>query len=408
MDEIDIFTVSSGVRCVHRKVNSPVAHISLTIGAGTRDELATQHGVAHLVEHLMFKGTAKRSAYKVNSLLESVGGELNAFTTKEETVLHATCLSKYVAQSVDLLADMAFNSTFDLTDIDKERDVIIDEINSYKDSPSELIFDDFEELLFKGSGLGRNILGSKRDLKKIVRGDILNFTGTNYITSKMVFAASSSLSHAKFRAICSRVFGGIASADGIICKREEPAKVEKFAVEQNRHAHQTHTLLGGYAYSAYDDRRLPLTLLLNILGGPSSMSRLNMVLREKHALTYSAEASYTPFIDAGIFTLYFSAEQSKAEKAERLLCVEVDKFQQNAMKSAELNRWKRQFVGQLLLSCENVEQSMLAIAKSELLYGEFDTNEQIIDKINSVTPADILVVAQDVLAEKNISKLTFN
>lgn len=407
MNEIEIFTLANGMRCIHRRTDSPIAYISLTIGSGTRDELESQNGVAHLVEHLMFKGTAKRSAYKVNSILESVGGELNAFTTKEDTVLNATCLTEYTAKAVDLLQDMAFNSIFTLGDIDKEREVIIDEINSYKDSPAELIFDDFEELLFKGSGLGRNILGSKKDLKRIVRSDIVNFTTQNYKPYKMVLAASTSMSCAKFRALCDKVVGGIAAIESVDNERQAPALVAPFDISANKHSYQTHTLIGGYAYSAFDERRLPLSLLLNILGGPSSMSRLNMSLREKHALTYSTEASYTPFVDSGLFTLYFSAEEVKSEKAERLLRQEMEKMQSSAMKAAELDRWKKQFMGQLLLSSQNIEQSMMSIAKSILLYNRFDTNEQIIEKIKAIDSEQILTIAQEIFAPKNIAKLTY-
>lgn len=408
MSEFDIFTLNNGIRCVHRHVDSPIAHIALTVGAGTRDELPTEHGVAHLVEHLMFKGTSRRTAYKVNSLLESVGGELNAFTSKEETVLYATCMADFVAKGTDLLCDMAFNSTFTSPDIEKEREVIIDEINSYKDSPSELIFDDFEELVFHDSTLGRNILGSKRNLKQIVRDDLTNFTATNYRTSNIIFTASSSLSNKKFRSICENVFGEIAPSNAPSTIRPIPQKGKIFDIVRNKHVHQTHTLIGGYAYSAYDDRRLALSLLLNILGGPSSVSKLNMTLREKHALTYSTEASYTPFVDTGLFTLYFSAENSKAARAERLLFDEIKKLQSGEMKPKELDRWKKQFVGQLLLSAENIEQSMLSIAKSVLLYGEFDSNEVIVEKINAITSTEILTVAGEIFAPSNISKLTYN
>lgn len=408
MSEFDIFTLSNGIRCVHRHVDSPIAHIALTIGAGTRDELPSEHGVAHLVEHLMFKGTSSRTANNVNSLLEGVGGELNAFTSKEETVLYATCMVNFVAKGTDLLCDMAFNSTFTSPEIDKEREVIIDEINSYRDSPSELIFDDFEELLFHDSSLGRNILGSKRNLKQIVRDDLINFTAKNYRTSNMVFTASSSLTNRKFRLICEKVFGKIASSSTPDVTRQIPPKDTTFDIVRNKRAHQTHTLLGGYAYSAFDERRLALSLLLNILGGPSSMSKLNMLLREKYALTYSIEASYTPFVDSGIFTLYFSAESSKVARAERLLFDEIKKLQSSKMRSDELNRWKKQFVGQLLLSAENIEQSMLSIAKSMLLYGEFDSNETIIEKINAITAGEILEVACEILDTSNISKLAYN
>ncbi|WP_298064430.1 pitrilysin family protein, partial [uncultured Rikenella sp.] len=210
--EFDLFTLPNGIRCIHRRPGSAsggVAHIALTIGAGTRDEAAEQHGVAHLVEHLLFKGTARRSAYRVNSLLENTGGELNAFTTKEETVIHATLLRSEFSKGVDLLSDMAFNSRFDPRELDKEREVIIDEINSYRDSPAELIFDEFEELLFAGAPLGRNILGTPRNLKRATREQVVRYVTGHYRPERVVFSASAQMSHRRFREVCERYLGGL-------------------------------------------------------------------------------------------------------------------------------------------------------------------------------------------------------
>lgn len=406
MNEFDIVTLSNGIRCVHRYTPRSVAYMSLTIGVGTRDEMPDQHGVAHLVEHLMFKGTARHKAYYINSALDSVGGELNAFTSKEETVLHATCLVDHVVKGADLLCDMAFNSTFTSSDVDKEREVIIDEINSYKDSPSELIFDEFEELLFAGSSLGRNILGNKRNLRRISSANLTSFCAKNYTTDRMIFALSSSLSTKKFEALCEKVFGSIARKDNNL-DRTSPSIVELFDTERNKRSYQTHVVLGGYAPSLYDDRRVATALLLNAIGGPSALSRMNLLLREKHALTYNAEASYSPFSDSGLFTLYFSCEAHKVERAEKLLRSELDHFMTSELTDSQLNKYKRQMIGQVLISNDNNESSMMAVAKGLLLYGECESTNSIVERVNEITTAQVLAVARELFAHTNLNRLVY-
>lgn len=407
MSDYYIYRLKNGIRCIHHHCPSPVAHLSLTIGAGTRDELATEHGVAHLVEHLLFKGTAKRSAYRISSTLESVGGELNAFTGKEETVVHASAPATYVVRGAELLCDITFNSLFAQNDVLKEREVIIDEINSYKDSPSELIFDEFEELIFEGSPLGRNILGSKSKIKGIKSDDLKSFTRSNYVASRIVFALSSPLSNKRFENLCDRVFGSLCFDQTDSQERIEPIKVVPFDVVRNKKLHQTHLLMGGYAYSAYDDRRLGLALLLNILGGPTSISRLNQLLREKHALTYSVEASYSAFVDTGLWCIYFSSEAQKRDKAIELIGKELQRLSDVAFTQGQLSAHKRQFIGQLTMSNENRENTMISIAKSILLYDGFEENGVIADKINSIEANSLREVALEIFDSHNISKLIY-
>lgn len=406
MKEFDIVTLDNGIRCVHRYTPRAVAYMSLTIGAGTRDESTDQHGVAHLVEHLMFKGTARRKAYYINSALDSVGGELNAFTSKEETVLHATCLTQNVFKGADLLCDMAFNSTFASSDVEKEREVIIDEINSYKDSPSELIFDEFEELLFAGSSLGRNILGDKKNLKRITDLDLKRFCADNYATDRIVFTLSSSLSFKKFESLCHRVFDGVERRNSALT-RTSPKPVQLFDIQRNKRSHQTHVVIGGYAPSVFDESRLPAALLFNALGGPSALSRMNLLLREKHALTYNAEASFSPFTDSGLFTLYFSCEARKVERAENLLRGELTRFSSSPLSASELNKYRRQLIGQLLIANDNNESSMMAVAKGILLYGECELTDAIVDRIHSITCEQVHAVAQRLFAPDNLNRLIY-
>lgn len=404
--EFEIFTLSNGVRCVHRRPRGgragSVAHIALTIGAGTRDEAAEQHGVAHLVEHLMFKGTGRRSAYQVNSLLENSGGELNAFTTKEETVIHAALLRSEFFKGVDLLADMAFNSRFDSRELDKEREVIIDEINSYKDSPAELIFDEFEELLFAGSPLGRNILGSKRNLKRVTREQLVDYVQGNYRPGQVVFSASVQMSHKRFREVCEKYLGHLSfrDSDGTFA-RKAPARQPVFEIMRHKNTYQTHCLIGGYGYDLNDEKRVLLAFLINVLGGPSSVSRLNMQLREKHALTYNVEAGYVPYSDSGVYTIYLGCDKDKLDRSMELVRAELRKLRETKLTPVQLARAKKQFIGQLAISSENTENLMLGIAKSVLVYNAFDCTAEIAAKIGAISSEELQAAAREIFSEEN-------
>lgn len=404
--EFETFTLSNGIRCVHRLPRGgradSVAHIALTIGAGTRDEAAEQHGVAHLVEHLMFKGTGRRSAYQVNSLLENSGGELNAFTTKEETVIHATLLRSEFAKGVDLLSDMAFNSRFDSRELDKEREVIIDEINSYKDSPAELIFDEFEELLFVGSPLGRNILGSKRNLKRATREQLLDYVRGHYRPEQVVFSASARMSHKRFREVCEKYLGHLSfrDSDGAFV-RKAPSRQPIFEITRHKNTYQTHCVIGGYGYDLNDEKRVLLAFLINVLGGPSSVSRLNMQLRERHALTYNVEAGYVPYSDSGVYTIYLGCDKDKLDRSMELVREELRKLRETKLTPVQLARAKKQFIGQLAISSENTENLMLGIAKSVLVYNAFDSTAEIAAKIGTITSEELQAAAREIFSEEN-------
>lgn len=409
--EFDLFTLPNGIRCVHRRpgaASKEAAHIALTIGSGTRDEAAEQHGVAHLVEHLIFKGTERRSAYQVNSLLENSGGELNAFTTKEETVVHATLLRSEFTKGVDLLSDMTFHSRFDTRELDKEREVIIDEINSYKDSPAELIFDEFEELLFADLPLGRNILGSKRNLKRATREQLVDYVRECYRPERVVFSASVQMSHARFREVCERYLGPLTVSSGAVpSERRAPKRQPVFETVRRKNTYQTHCLVGGYGYDLNDDRRVLLAFLINVLGGPASVSRLNMQLREKHALTYNVEAGYVPYSDSGVWTIYLGCDRDKLEKSMELVRAELRKLRETPLTTMQLARAKKQFTGQLVLSSENTENLMLGIAKSVLVYNSFDSTAEIAAKIGAITAEKLQETANDIFREDNLYTLIY-
>jgi predicted Zn-dependent peptidase len=403
-EEFFTHTLSNGVRCVLKTVRSEVCFCSMTIGAGSRDERDEEKGVAHLLEHTLFKGTTKRKAYQVNCRLENLGGEINAFTTKEETVVHATVLKGDFAKAVELMDDIIFHSTFPQEEVDKEKEVICDEINMYKDSPDERIYDDFEDLLFAGSELGHNILGTKRSLSKLNSKQIREFVERNYTTDRMVFAAIGNISPKRFVATMERYFGA-EKATTRTAQRVVPERVERFAKTVTKQQHQVREVLGARAYALDDKRRLALILMTNLLGGPSAASRLNVALRERRALTYCVEALYTPLSDCGMFSIYFSCEKDKLEQCREIVEKELQRIMNEPLTPRQLSIAKKQFIGGFAISAENNEAYMLSIGKSFLSFGGVDSIEAIYRKVEEIGPEDIMAVARDILP--NLSSLTY-
>lgn len=404
--EYSSFTLDNGIRCIHRRTKSKVAYCSVSINSGTRDENEAEHGVAHLTEHMLFRGTEKFSAYEISKRLECHGGDINAFTGKEDTVLHTLSLVQDFSRALELVKQMVFKSKFLPKDIESEKEIIFDEINSYKDSPSELIFDDFEELIFAGSNLGRNILGDKKKLSKIKRDDVCEYVARNFVTSELVVSCCGNVSHDKFKEICERVFGDITPSKRV-AKRDTPLIVAPFDVVKNKRTHQVHSILGGYAPNMLSADRVAVSMLCNLLGGPFSMSLLNQSLREKKAITYNIESSYTPYSDRGFFAIYYSCSDEKREQARELIVKEFNALCHTELASAKFNRFKKQFLGQLIISNENQESMMLATAKSMLVFGAFDTQEEIYKKVDSLTPDDIMRVANLLFENRNLYNLTY-
>ena len=318
MKEFETYILPNGIRGIHRQVRSGVTHCALVVNAGSRDELPTEHGIAHLTEHALFKGTARRRAYQVNCRLENLGGELNAYTTKEDTTLHATVLRHDFSRAVELLADVIFRSTYPERELKKEREVIADEINTYKDSPAEIIYDSFEDMLFRGSELGHNILGTKASISRFSTAEIRAFVDRTYTTDQMVFSSIGNFSAATARSVAERYLAEFQSTERTF-SRVQPSPSEYFDVRLTKHTHQAHGILGTRGYGISDDRRLPLALLVNILGGPSANSTLNLMLRERYGLSYNVEASYTPYSDSGIVSIYFSSDHGNVEQCIELL-----------------------------------------------------------------------------------------
>ena len=405
-EEFFVHTLPNGIRCVLKTVRSAVCYCSMTIGAGSRDERRSERGVAHLLEHTLFKGTEKRKAWQVNCRLENLGGEINAFTTKEETVVHATVMKGDFRKAVELIDDIIFHSTFPAQEVEKEKEVIYDEINMYRDAPEERIYDDFEDLLFGGSELGHNILGSKRDVAKLNSKIISEFVARNYTTDRMVFATIGNISPKVFVAAVERYFG-VENVTKRESARIKPQEVAPFNKEVSHPSHhQVRSIIGARAYPLDDKRRLALILMTNILGGPSAASRLNVALRERNALTYCVEALYTPMSDCGMFSIYFSCEREKLGQCREVIARELERIKSEKLTARQIAVAKRQFLGQFAISAENNEAYMLSVGKSFLVFEGVDSLEEVFRKVAEVSPEDIMGVASDILT--SLSSLTYS
>lgn len=395
--EFYTYTLPNGIRGIHRQVKGNVTHCALVINAGSRDELAGEYGLAHFTEHAFFKGTERRRAYQVNCRLENLGGELNAFTTKEDTTIHATTLRGDFAKAVELIADVAFRSTFPDRELDKEREVICDEINAYKDSPADMIYDTFEDMLFAGSELGHNILGRKQSIARYDGDAIRAFRARTHTTDQMVFSSIGNLSPRAAENIVARHFADM-PATGRTFERTAPGDIGPFEHSATKHTHQTHCITGCRAYGIRDPRRLPLSLLVNILGGPSANSRLNVTVREKYGLSYNIESTYTPYGDTGIVAVYFSSDHCNAGRCMELIEAEMEQLRTVPLSARHLSMAKKQFIAQLAISMESNEGYMLGAGKSFLTHDTVDTMEEVYRKINAVTADEIMRTADEVLS----------
>jgi predicted Zn-dependent peptidase len=400
------FALPNGVRVIHKYTSSPVILCGLTINTGTRDEQETEHGMAHFLEHTLFKGTSKRKAYHINNRLDNVGGEFNAFTTKEETVIQACVISSDFARAVELIADVTFNSTFPEHEISKEKQVIFEEIDSYDDSPADLIFDDFEDLLFDGYPIGRNILGTKKTVQNFSTDDITKFVARTYNTDQMVFSSVGKISENRLKYCCEKYFGGQA-ANLRQFSRIKPENYHIFDKSVTKNTHQSHVILGNRAYDYNDMRRTALSLLLNYLGGPATNSVLNMSLREKHGLVYNIEAGYTSYNDTGNVTLYYATSQVNAKKSYDLVMKELAKIKTDLLSVYQLAKAKKQFIRQYIIAQENSEQMMQTMGKNILSHNHFEGTKTLIKKIETVTASDIRNVANEIFCSDKISKLEY-
>lgn len=402
--EFTTYTLPNGIRCIHRQTPGPVAHCALVINAGTRDELPTEYGLAHFTEHAFFKGTKRRKAWQVNCRLENLGGELNAFTTKEDTTIHATVLRGDFAKAVELLSDIAFSSTFPDHELEREKEVIYDEINTYKDAPAELIYDTFEDLLFEGSELGHNILGRKVALQRYNGDAIRRFTERTHTTDQIVFSSIGSFSARTAEMIARRYIGEIPPRTRGY-ERTQTGLYRPFDRTITKHTHQAHCIVGARAFDLSEDKRLTLSLLVNLLGGPCANSLLNVEIRERRGLTYNIEANYTPYSDTGVVAIYFSTDHQQVERCLELVEKQIHALCTSPLSTRRLSMAKRQFIAQMAIAGENKESYMLSAGKSLLVHDGIDTMEEVYAKIRSITAQELQEVAHETFT--NLSRLTF-
>ena len=412
------------IRFACKKVISPVTYCSLSVKAGTRDEDPKYNGLAHLTEHMLFKGTEKRTSRSINNLLEKEGGELNAYTTKEEIVLCSTVLIEDLPKAIDLLAELAITSVFPAKELEKELDIVYDEIISYKDSPAESIYDHFETLLFKGHPLEKAILGEKKTLRKIDSTILKEFLNKNFRPNNMVFSVAGNIEEKKLARLieksmekyCGEPVKAVlastqATATASTTSVNHPASLQtgqQFSLELQKRNHQAHCIIGCSAYSFYDGwKRIALALITNILGGPASGSRLNMNLREKHGLVYNIEATYTPYSDTGIFSIYFGCDKSLIGKCRELVYKEFEKISEVPLTDSELKNAKKQFLGQLFISQDNSEAQCLAMGKSLLVYNKIYPFEHSRKQIEEITSQQLMEVAKEIMSKERLSELIY-
>ena len=402
------FTLPNGLRLIHAPSPTNVAYCGFAVDAGTRDELDGEQGMAHFVEHLIFKGTKKRRAWHILNRMENVGGDLNAYTNKEETVVYSAFLKEHFARAAELLADIVFHSVFPQPEIDKEVEVIIDEIRSYEDSPSELIFDEFEELIYPGHALGRNILGKPELLRSFRSEDARRFVARYYKPANMVFFVLGDIDfkkvvHTVECAVADIPCGGV---EGYVRRKPLPYSPRSLVVEKD--THQSHVMIGGRGYDAYDERRTGLYLLNNILGGPGMNSRLNVILRERRGLVYNVESNLTAYTDTGTFCIYFGCDAEDEERCITLVHKELKRLRERRLTAAQLAAAKKQIIGQIGVAGDNFENNALDMGKCFLHYRRYEDKSEVFARIESLTADGLLEIANEVFAESYLSTLIYH
>ncbi len=403
-------TLSNGLRIIHAPSPTDVVYCGFAVNAGTRDELPHEQGMAHFVEHLIFKGTRKRHAWHILNRMENVGGDLNAYTNKEETIIYSAFLKEHFSRAAELLTDIVFNSTFPQQEIEKEVEVIIDEIRSYEDSPSELIFDDFEELIFPDHPLGRNILGKPDLLRQFRSEDALEFVHRHYRPSNMVFFITGNIPFEKTVMTMEKIMqhAGIHPDSGEENKRTAPLPFVPRKVVMNKDTHQSHIMIGTRGYDTHDERHTGLYLLNNILGGPGMNSRLNIALREQRGLVYNVESNLTSYTDTEIFSIYFGCDHKNEEKCISLVHKELEKIYEKPITSFRLNAAKKQLIGQIGVASDNFENNALEMGKCFLHYHKCEEKKEVSERIESLTPECLQKIAEEMFSEKHLSTLIYH
>ena len=442
------YTLDNGLRIIHLPSDSQVVYCGYQINAGTRNEEPGEEGLAHFCEHVTFKGTERRKAWHILNCLESVGGDLNAYTNKEGTVYYSAILKEHIARAVDLLSDIVFHSVYPQAEIDKEVEVICDEIESYNDSPAELIYDEFENILFKGSPLGHNILGTAEQVRAFKTEDALRFTRKLYRPDNAIFFAYGDIDFKKLVKLIQKALGecpkGRELACSADCKSAETPTEERIAEEtptgetpteemeagdanhkvqsskfnvqskvagqtivMQKNTHQAHVMIGTRAYDVNDDHRMPLYLLNNMLGGPGMNAKLNLALREHNGLVYTVESTMVAYGDTGTWSIYFGCDEHDVKRCLRLVRKELDKFMQKPLSDAQLKAAKKQIKGQIGVACDNRENFALDFGKSFLHYGWEKNVDRLYEQVDEITAAQIQAVAQELFDKDRLTTLIF-
>lgn len=399
--------LSNGTRLVYLKVPSQVAHLGFFFAAGSRHESANQIGLAHFLEHCLFKGTEKRKALHILSRIDSVGGELNAYTAKEEMCLYASFSKEHTQRAIDLLADISIHSTFPQKEIEKEKEVILDEINSYLDSPSDKIFDDFDAKLFEGHPLGQNILGTKESVSGFTQQDLQAYVKQYFTADNMVVSFVGNIPLTKLKAALEKAL----AAMPVTAERPSPhpfTGATPFNEALKEANYQAHAVLGGLAPSYHQDERIAMSLLINILGGPALNSRLNLSVRERYGYAYSIEANYHTFADTGYWQIYFGSESKNVNKTLALIDKELEKLRDKTLTASQLLQAKRQFKGHLALGMDVNSGLMQGLGKSMLAFGQIDTIAEMHQAIDKITVEEIQELAQKYLRKSEMSSLIFD
>mgnify|MGYP004476967009 FL=1 len=445
------YTLDNGLRIIHLPSDSQVVYCGYQINAGTRNEEPGEEGLAHFCEHVTFKGTERRKAWHILNCLESVGGDLNAYTNKEGTVYYSAILKEHIARAVDLLSDIVFHSVYPQAEIDKEVEVICDEIESYNDSPAELIYDEFENILFKGSPLGHNILGTAEQVRAFKTEDALRFTRKLYRPDNAIFFAYGDIDFKKLvkligRALADDESGKLAeegchadfaddadfSGDtgisegrdsentqmsqapqmtqisrGAMDSRDSMDSPAGQTIVMQKNTHQAHVMIGTRAYDVNDDRRMPLYLLNNMLGGPGMNAKLNLALREHNGLVYTVESTMVSYGDTGTWSIYFGCDEHDVKRCLRLVRKELDKFMQKPLSDAQLKAAKKQIKGQIGVACDNRENFALDFGKSFLHYGWEKNVDRLYEQVDAITATQIQAVAQELFDKDRLTTLIF-
>ncbi|MDO5342943.1 MAG: pitrilysin family protein [Bacteroidia bacterium] len=396
----------NGIKLLHRRRVGEVAHLALMVNAGMRDERPDENGLAHFIEHLVFKGTKRRKAYHILSCLENVGGDLNAYTTKEETCIHASFLKEHLGKAMDLFADVIFNSTFPENEMEKEKEVILDEINSYRDTPADEIFDEFENLLYRGHQLGRNILGTIDLVSGYSRGDIVRFHKSHYAPDRMILACIGDVSFEDFRHMAEKYFADC-EGDAVPFERVPFTPLPAKTQIEERTSHLTHVVIGGLAYPYNDDRKLKLILLNNILGGPGMNTRLNLNIREKYGFAYTIESQYNAYSDTGNYTIYMGVDPHSQDKSIELAFKELNKLMTQKLGILQLSNAKKQLIGQVALSNESGMNDLLGMIRAGFFEEHIETLPETIAKLEKITAEELLEVANETFRRDDASLLIF-